>query len=100
MPELSWRQKNHDRAREYEKKYYYNVLRERFRKKTYNDRKCRLCEILMKSKYGGHGKKFYCDSCVESGEARRHTIRMAGRRFRIVHKDYYKNYFIKYASTT
>lgn len=82
MLELSWRKKNHTRAREYEKKYYYDVLRERLRQKNFGDRKCRLCEILLKSVYGGHNKKFYCDGCVANGEARRHTIKMASRRFR------------------
>ena len=79
----------------YFKSYYHNVLKERLRKKRFADRKCRLCEILMRSEHGGHNKKFYCDSCVKSGEARKHTMRLANRKFRLTHENYYKISYIK-----
>lgn len=81
---------------EYANKYYHAGYKNILRKRRYGDRKCRLCEILLKSDFGGHGKKFYCDNCYKNGEARRHSIRMANRRFRMLHPDRVREAYYKW----
>ena len=81
MPDPLWRKKHPERATENARKYYHAKYNEVLRKKRYRDRKCRLCEILLRSCYGGHKKKFYCDGCASTGEALKHARRMASRRF-------------------
>lgn len=76
MPELSWRQKNPERAKEYRIKYYHTVLKDKRRRKGYGDKKCRLCEILMRSEYGAHKNKFYCNGCMNGGGAAKHWKRI------------------------
>lgn len=76
------------RARHAEKVRANDRLRYRLKRgeearvKRMGAKHCRLCEIRLAGRYGGFGTKFYCRSCVDSGQAKRHSILMATRRYR------------------
>lgn len=52
---------------EYDRQRYLTLKKpERF-----GQRKCRCCEILLKSKYGAYNTRSYCRRCVELGYAKK-----------------------------
>lgn len=78
-----YRQKNREKIREIKRLYRLKVSGEKERQKNYGDRTCRLCEILLRSqKFGGHGKKYYCDRCINEGRARLHWQRLGCKNYR------------------
>lgn len=77
-----YREKNREKFREYDRKRWNESRGELERIKAMAGKKCRSCEILLSSQYGGFGTKFYCRGCVESGDARQHTCRTATQRWR------------------
>ena len=84
--QLKYRAKYRDKVRAYDRMRYKARRAEQNRIKAMGEKKCRVCEIMLRSRYGGFGTKHYCRSCVERGLAQRHSVREAMRRFRLKQK--------------
>ena len=78
----AYRERNREKMREYDRKRWEESRGELERIKAMAGKKCRSCDILLSSQYGGFGTKFYCRGCVESGDARKDTCRTATQRLR------------------
>ena len=80
---IKYRNKHREKVREYDRKRYARYRGEEARVKRMEGKRCRLCTIFLSGKCGGFGTKFYCRSCYDSGQAKRHSLREATRRFRL-----------------
>lgn len=77
-----YRAKYKEKMRAYYHQYYLRKKKDKLRKERMGEKRCRLCEIRLASDAGAYGAKFYCESCVQIGDAKRHYTREASRRWR------------------
>lgn len=77
-----YRAENKEHFLEYWRKRYHAVKANKERIARMGDKRCRACEIALKSTYGAYGTREYCRSCRDSGTARKHAGMLATRRWR------------------